>query len=281
MIKNDLASKSDLYIYSDAPKNSTEIESVNEVRSLIEQVAGFNKVKVIKQESNKGLASSIISGVSEVVNLYGKVIVLEDDLVTSPSFLTFMNNALDKYELEEKVWHISGWNYPIETKGLGDVFFWRTMNCWGWATWANRWESYDKNPSDVIDKFTKKSIREFNLSGKEDFWSQIIANKNGKINTWAIFWYATIFQNKGLCLNPTTTFVSNIGLDGSGENCGVNENYFSTLNEKKNLSFDVVVKENKLALERIKDFYKSIRKPFFVRVVNWLYKRVFGKIVSQ
>jgi len=79
-----------------------------------------------------------------LLNEYGKIIVLEDDLLTSPYFLKFMNEALEYYKNEKKVWHISGWNYPINNEGLDDVFFWRTMNCWGWATWADRWQYFEK-----------------------------------------------------------------------------------------------------------------------------------------
>ena len=130
--------------FSDAAKNEDEVEKVNEVRRYIKAIDGFKKVTVIEREKNWGLADSIIDGVTKIINQYGKVIVLEDDLVTSLYFLKFMNEALEFYKDEKKVWHISGWNYPIESDGLEDVFFWRLMNCWGWATWADRWSYYER-----------------------------------------------------------------------------------------------------------------------------------------
>jgi len=113
------------------------------VRKYIHSINGFKKVTVVERDKNMGLADSIIDGVTTVVNQYGKLIVLEDDLVTSPYFLKFMNDALDFYQHEKKVWHISGWNYSITTNDLDDVFLWRLMNCWGWATWADKWQHYE------------------------------------------------------------------------------------------------------------------------------------------
>ncbi|WP_010179991.1 glycosyltransferase [Glaciecola sp. HTCC2999] len=266
--KNILALESELFIYADEAKDSSKRESVDEVRKLICNITGFKKVKVVKQIRNVGLANSIISGVSEIVGIYGRVIVLEDDLVTSPYFLTYMNSALEFYSDKKDVWHISGWNYPIEVSGLPDTFLWRTMNCWGWSTWSDRWEHFEKNTDKLIESFSNDEIIEFNLNGYENFWSQILANKENKINTWAIYWYACIFKNRGLCLNPTTTYVNNIGLDGSGIHCGVSESYTNKLNSNLNVNFENSMIENVVALERIKSFYKLTRKTYFKRVVN-------------
>jgi hypothetical protein len=179
-----------------------------------------------------------------------------------------MNSALDFYSTNKKIWHISGWSYPIETAALDDTFLWRTMNCWGWATWSDRWKYFEKNTDKLIDGFTAKKINTFNLDGYEDFWGQVLANKEEKINTWAIFWYASIFENKGLCLNPTETFVNNIGLDGSGVHCGANTSYLSKLNTKKSLNFETKIEESVIALERIQLFYKRMKKSFIIRVIN-------------
>jgi hypothetical protein len=266
--KNTLSQDSELFIYADAAKNETAQRQVDEVREVIYGISGFKKVTVIQQEKNIGLANSIIGGVSEIVKKYGKIIVIEDDLVTSPYFLKFMNSALDFYAEKKGVWHISGWNYPIETAGLADTFLWRTMNCWGWATWNDRWGKFEKNTDRLIDSFNSEQIKSFNLDGYENFWGQVLANKEGRINTWAIYWYASIFNNNGLCLNPSETFVSNIGLDGSGVHCGVNASYVANLNGKNNIKFETILEENGLVLERIQLFYKKMKKSLFVRIVN-------------
>jgi SAM-dependent methyltransferase len=270
--KNKLASESELFIYSDDAKNDDARVSVDEVRKYIDNITGFKKITVIKRDKNWGLVDSIIDGVTKIVNEYGKIIVLEDDLVTSPYFLKFMNEALEFYKDEKKVWHISGWNYPIETAGLNDVFLWRLMNCWGWATWANRWEYYEKDVYKTMQEFSKDDIKRFNLDGVEDFFGQATANYEKKINTWAIFWYATIFKHEGLCLNPAQTFVENIGLDASGKNCGI-----STIYTNKNIlnNYNYVnasIAEDDVFLEKIKDFYKMNKKTNVQKLIKYIKK---------
>jgi acetyltransferase-like isoleucine patch superfamily enzyme len=256
--KNKLAKESELFIYSDEVKNGDAQKSVDEVRAYIANIDGFKKITIIKREKNWGLADSIIDGVTKIVNEYGRIIVLEDDLVTSPYFLKFMNEALEFYKDKDRVWHISGWNNPIETDGLDDVFLWRAMNCWGWATWADKWCNFDKNIDLTIKEFSKKDIVAFNLDGYQDFWSQVVANKKQVTNTWAVFWYACIFKNNGLCLNPSKTFVVNIGIDSSGDNCGSNDTYKIHYNENNNIKFTNKYHEDNLALSRIQSFNKSI-----------------------
>ncbi|MDD3050795.1 MAG: glycosyltransferase [Candidatus Cloacimonetes bacterium] len=256
--KNELASESELFIYSDGAKIEKDVVKVSEVRDLIKTISGFKSIKIIERDRNWGLADSIINGVTEIINRYGKIIVLEDDIVTSPYFLKFMNDALEFYKDEKKVWHISGWNYPIKTDDLDDVFLWRVMNCWGWGTWANRWVKFEKNVDKVLDSFTKEDVALFDLSNSGVFWKQVLLNKKGKLNTWAIFWYATIFINRGLCANPTISYVSNIGLDGSGMNCA-EADFLSTkkLNQNKNVHFLEKLEENINAAERISSHYKT------------------------
>jgi hypothetical protein len=206
-----------------------------------------------------------------VINQYGKMIEVEDDIVTSPYFLKFMNGALDYYEEKKQVWHISGWNYPINTKGLGDAFFYRAMNGWGFATWKDRWQHFEKNTDKLIAQFTRRDIYQFNLNGSSDAWSQVIDNKNKKIDTFAIFWYASIFQKKGLCLNPSMSFVENIGFDGTGERCGKSTVYSNKiLSQKENIDFSkIVIAEHTTALKRIIRFNKKQRNIFF-RIINKL-----------
>ncbi len=280
--KNELAKESELYIYSDAPKDTKAEKEVGNVREFIENVEGFKKVTIVKRERNLGLAASIIDGVTTVVNRYGKVIVLEDDLVTSPYFLSFMNDALDFYEDEKRVWHISGWNYPIDPNGLDDTFLWRVMNCWGWATWADRWKYYEKNTERVMESFSSEDIVRFNLDGAENFWSQVEANRDGKIDTWAIYWYAKIFENGGLCLNPVVSFVDNIGLDGSGIHCGISEKIECTVfGESYKIGFNKRIMEDVEVVDRIKQYFAKQKSPLWKRAVNKLFRMAIGRNILK
>jgi hypothetical protein len=274
---NTLAIHSNLFIYSDEAKNDDDRKSVDEVRTYIDNVDGFKKVTIIKRDKNWGLASSIIDGVTKIVDEYKKIIVLEDDLVTSPYFLKFMNDALEFYKDEEKVWHISGWSYPIDIDDLDEVFLWRLMNCWGWATWDNKWKYYRKDIDKTISEFNKEDIKIFNLDSAENFFGQIIANKERKINTWAIFWYATIFKEDAFCLNPSQTFVENIGHDGSGVHCGEIDTFKCNLSKQNTIKFINKVEENPIALERIQNFYKIQKKSLVVRVINKFSRIIFHR----
>jgi hypothetical protein len=265
---NELANESVLYIYSDSSGNPDDAEKVAEVREYIRTVRGFRNVEIIEHEKNRGLARNIISGVSDVVKEHKKIIVMEDDLVTSPKFLTFMNKALDYYENTKKVWHISGWNYPIDTDELDDVFFYRVMNCWGWATWEDRWRYFEKDPGYLIDTFSRSDISRFDLDNSGIFWSQVLDNARGKLDTWAIFWYATIFMQNGLCLTPIKTYVQNIGHDGSGENCVISDLEDAPELNNNIPSFIDDITESELAVSRIKDYYRNRKGPVHSRILK-------------
>ncbi|MBP1625724.1 MAG: sugar transferase [Holophagaceae bacterium] len=266
---NHLASQSDLIVYSDAARNETENIRVNEVRAIVRSTPGFRSIRLIERDSNYGLARNIIEGVTEVCVRHGRAIVMEDDLVTSPQFLTFMNLALERYAGDPRVWHISGWNYPIDPSGLGDAFFLRVMNCWGWATWADRWVHFEKDTDLLLTRFNKKMIRRFDLENSGAFWSQVIGNNKGTINTWAIYWYATIFLNNGLCLNPAQSFISNIGLDGSGTHGSRHHKEYATCSGPDHqVIFPEIVEEAPVAIDRITAFYRQLQPSVARRVIR-------------
>lgn len=272
--KNKEAIRSELFIFSDAPKSKSANEQVQKVRDYLGTIDGFKKITIVEQSENKGLASSIGDGITEVVNKFGRVIVVEDDVVTSPQFLGFMNSALEYYEEEKKVWHISGWNYPIDTSDIGDTFFWRFMNCWGWATWSDRWAAYERNPDRLIRQFSSDDISYLNLDGYADSWWLLFLDKNGKIDTWDIYWYAAIVSHRGLCLNPARSLVENIGNDGSGTNCGEKAIVQSKIfNDVKELQIDNPLMENDTAVLRIKELYKITQPPFYKKVMRKIWQQ--------
>ncbi|MDR2578446.1 MAG: alpha-1,2-fucosyltransferase [Chitinispirillales bacterium] len=228
---NILASDSILYIFADGYKENpdeSEKNAIIETRNIIRKEKWCKEVIIYESELNKGLAQSIINGVSEIVEKYGKIIVLEDDIVTSPFFLQYMNDALNFYEKEQKVWHISGYAHKFYEKIEADTFFTKHMTCWGWATWADRWKFFEKNPKAVLARIKRKNVDEFRYKSKSGYFRQIKSNISGRRNTWAAFWYSTIFFNDGLCLNSKKTFTQNIGMDGSGVHCGPSSSGFST-----------------------------------------------------
>tara|TARA_X000000950_G_scaffold287224_2_gene398723 strand:- start:1977 stop:2900 length:924 start_codon:yes stop_codon:yes gene_type:complete len=254
---NYLANKSTLYIFLDGPKSKKDFKKNNEISDYISKIDGFAKIKIYKRNRNLGLAQSIIKGVNFVLKKNDKIIVVEDDIVTSPYFLNFMNESLNKYKKKSKVWHITGHSHLKSNQNENQkVFFSYYMNCWGWGTWKDRWKVFEKNPNKLIKNFSRKEISEFDLNDTGLFWSQILKNATSKINTWAIFWYATIYKKRKLCCNPLKSYVRNIGMDGSGMHCS-NSRYLD---------------ENPLY---IKPGIKLTSDPFFSKKYYIIYKKYF------
>ena len=222
---NSLASESELIIFSDAPKNQQALEGVQAVRSLIKKIQGFKSVTIIERNENFGLANSIIDGVSSIVNQYGRAIVLEDDLVTSPFFLTYMNDGLKLYENNERVASIHSYIYPVK-KELPDYFFLRGADCLGWATWKRRWDIFNPDSQFLLYEIKKQKLEKlFNFNNSYDYTGMLKAQSEGKVSSWAIRWYASTFLANKYTLYPGTSFVYHIGFDGSGTNCGFSGNY--------------------------------------------------------
>lgn len=265
--KNELANESELFIFSDGPKPGAE-EKVKEVREYIKTIDGFKKVTIIEREKNWGLANNIIDGVTRIVNEYGKIIVLEDDLVTSPYFLRFMNEALEMYKDEERVMHISGFMYPIKKDGLDDTFFIKPTSCWGWATWDRSWKYSKKDADYFIKVFNKKMIKDFNFNGAYNYFDQIIQNKKGIIKTWAIFWYASVYLQGGLSLHPRNSFTKNIGFDEEGTHCKSGTEFDVELNMNTKVEFTKEIAVNMKAHKALEDYFRSIKKPILTRLVN-------------
>lgn len=268
--KNTLSKDSDLIIYSDAPKIPAAAAAVREVREYIKTISGFRSVRIVERDKNWGLANSIIDGVTSVVNEHGRIIVLEDDLVTSPYFLKYMNDALDVYEDEEKVMQISGYVFPADVTWLPETFFLRIGSSWGWATWKRSWRHFEKNPKKLLSEYTDQTINYFNLDGAHNFWEQVVQNVRDVINTWAIFWYASMLQKGGLCLHPKYSMVSNIGHDDTGIHCGQSDTFTVQLSSKPITYFERNLVENPLALKRTKAFFNPAKPAFFARVSKML-----------
>lgn len=217
---NLLARESDLFVFADAAKSEAQADSVFEVRRFIRQIEGFKSVTIVERETSIGLAGSIIDGVTSVVNRYGRIIVLEDDMVTSPYFLTYMNEALEKYVEDDRVVSIHGYVYPLD-QSLPETFFLPGADCWGWATWRRGWECFNPAGQFLLDELKRRDlIRDFDYNGAYSFSGMLKSQINGKNDSWAIRWYASAFLAGKLTLYPGRSLVHNIGNDNSGTHRG-------------------------------------------------------------
>jgi hypothetical protein len=279
--KNYLAKETEVFIYSDGPKDEKsekEVKLVREYIDLLPEKRFFKSIKIIKSETNKGLANSIISGVSEIIEKYGKVIVLEDDLVSSKDFLQFMNAALEYYKDNSKIWSISGYNLPIKIPKdyEYDVYLSYRASSWGWATWKNRWEKVDWEVSDYDDFKKNKLLRNKLNRGGRDLSFMLDLQMQGKIDSWAIRWCFAQSKLDMLTVYPVISRIRNIGLDGTGTHSGFNQRYDVDINidtdtETKKYKF-VDLYLDKRILRRFRNFYMSSLKYILINIKKHITK---------
>ena len=228
--RNNLASKSELYIFSDGAKDPKGQSKVLKVRKYLNSITGFKSITIVESENNKGLANSIINGVAEVLKKHEKVIVLEDDLITSPNFLDFMNQSLDFYKLEERVQSISAYSFSLNEKYRDmDVYFHMRPFSWGWGTWKNRWNENIFN-KELIEKeiLNNKSILKiFNKKCGEDISQMLLDSLNNKNDSWYVRWVYDHFKNEHYSIYPFYSLVENIGHGQESTHCkGINSYAF-------------------------------------------------------
>ncbi|MCC6550745.1 MAG: glycosyltransferase [Ignavibacteriaceae bacterium] len=213
--KNREAAESDLIIISDAPKHE-KVTGVQEVREYIKSLTGFRSVRIIERSENYGLARNIIGGVTALLEESDRLIVLEDDLIVSPYFLSYMNDGLNLYADDEKVGSIHGYVYPVKEQ-LPETFFLRGGDCWGWATWKRAWSFFEPDGRKLLSEIKKRGlIRDFDLNNAYPYYRMLQKQVQGKNSSWAVRWHASLFLRDMLTLYPGSSFVNNQGADDSG-----------------------------------------------------------------
>lgn len=253
--QNTLAKETELYVFSDAAKNPEVTEKINEVRAFINEKSwqeDFKKVTIVEAKQNKGLAESIISGVGSIIEKYEKVIVVEDDLILSPNFLQYMNDALEYYKEVNNIWAISGYSFPMRSlrKYDHDVFYSYRGCSWGWATWKDRWLKVDWEVKDYEKMIhDRKWQKRFNRGGN-DLVGMLGMQMRGEINSWAVRW---VFSQSNLdmyTVYPKVSYVLNDGCDGSGTHCGTDDEYDTDIHGcKKTCKFEKLEIDQGIARE--------------------------------
>ena len=257
--QNFLAQESDLVIYSDAAKSKYNFHKVEGVRQYIREIEGFKSICIVEREMNFGLAKSIIDGVTKIVNNSGRVLVLEDDIVTSPYFLKFMNEALIYYQNDEKIISVTGHVFPMEGE-LPETFFLRDPGCWGWATWKSSWELFEPDGRKLLLQIKRKKLEsEFNFEGSYNYIKMLKSQIARKNDSWAVRWYASAFINNKLTLYPGRSLVQNIGNDGSGTHGGNSQRLYGFVSNTPIKINEIDVKENIYVRSILIDYLINIR----------------------
>jgi acetyltransferase-like isoleucine patch superfamily enzyme len=259
--QNDLAEQSTLYIYADGPKHlapRADRDKIEDVRRLVRSEKWCGDVIVVESPHNLGLVKSFVKGVTEVVNRHGRVIVLEDDQITSRGFLKFMNEALDIYEDDEKVMHVSGYMFPARFESKQTTFFLDVQTCPGWGTWKRAWDHYEHDALDHFEYFnqSRRRRRKFDIEGHAYFFAQLKKNVEVPDYSWAVRWYASCSRAGGLALFPARSLVRNIGMDGTGMHCAPTRMYDVVPAEYLEV-YRVPIKENPEIRRSVDGFYRE------------------------
>lgn len=276
LLANDECRLSSLYVYSDGARDEASASAVAEVRAIVHSVNGFARIEVIEREKNLGLAANVIDGVTTQVRAHGRVIVLEDDLVLSPFFLRFMNDALSVYVDEPRVGHIQACDFTGDPS-LSDTFLIKFTGSWGWATWERAWRHFNPDGKQLLARLEQtRQTRRFDFNGAYRFTRMLRRQIAGKNNSWAIRWNASLFVDNILSLNVGRSLVANVGFDGSGTNCGGGNLYASNLAQHP---IEVVkitpIEENMEARRRFERYYRR-NFGFWPRVKRRIIRTIHG-----
>lgn len=220
LLRNEEAKYSDLVIYSDAPKNERAEEGVKNTREFIHSISGFKSIKIIEREKNMGLANSIVDGVTSVVNQFGRVIVLEDDLSVSPYFLKYMNEGLERYEDRKDIASIHGYIYPVKAK-MPEALLIKGADCWGWATWKRAWDVFCFDAKSLYQQIVESHReKEFDFNYSYPYMDMLKRQIDGSAGSWAICWYASAFLKDMYTLYPGQSLVQLNDIVGNGATHG-------------------------------------------------------------
>lgn len=277
--RNARSAESDLIVFSDGPRSAANRAGVAETRALLAEVRGFRSVRVVTRPENLGLAGSITSGVTEVLRDYDRVIVVEDDMITSPQFLDYMNAGLDRFADDARVGSVHAYMYPIE--GLPELFFIRGGDCWGWATWRDRWTLWEPDGRLLLRRLKERRLlRAFDRTGGSDNLAMLLDQIRGRNSSWFIRWHAALFLAGKLTLQPGHSFIHNIGVDASGTH-GVTSDVFDVV---PRTSFDglppLAVEEDRGAIEAIARFFDGVHhRRWPQRAVRYILDQIRLRIV--
>jgi hypothetical protein len=259
LLKNKEAADSDLFVFSDGAKNKGDSNSVTQVRQYLQTITGFKSISVVERLHNFGLGKSIIDGVSFVCQKFGRVIVLEDDLITSEFFLQYMNDGLDTYETDSRVASIHGYIYPTKRQ-LPQTFFLRGADCLGWAAWKRSWNLFEPDGQKLLQELRERNLTsEFDVNGSFPFTQMLKDQIEGRNNSWAIRWHASVFLRNNLTLYSGQSLVKHIGNDGTGTNCGINDLLDTEVSRYQVKVGDIPVAENLEARNAVEEYFWSTK----------------------
>lgn len=274
LLKNTYAAETDLIVFSDAPRNLSAEHGVSEVRDYLVTIKGFRSVTIKYREKNFGLAKSIIDGVTQVLAINEHVIVLEDDMETSEFFLAYMNEGLNRFSADKKIASIHGYMYPIND--LPEYFFMPGSDCWGWATWRDRWSLFEPNASLLLRRLIDSGkVDSFNRTGGSGLVFLLVMQILGRIDSWFIRWHASTFLAGLITLYPGRSFIRNIGTDNSGSHGDDTDAFNVVLRSDFSSIPELTIAPNERVVHQVEDFFVGKALSPFRRFLRWLVVKIF------
>ena len=258
LLTNSECPESDLIVFVDGPKGPKDKTNVEECIRIAHGIRGFKSVKVVPRGENLGLAQSIRTGINEIFLSYEKVIVIEDDILTAKGALRFLNLGLENYAEVKKVASIQLFQYPLK-KCVAEPVFLRGADCWGWATWKDRWEKVSFDPERLLAGLAPVH-RDFNLGGSARYFEMLEELAEGRIDSWAICWHASMYLENKVSLYPPISLCKNTGSDGSGTHASDTDYFAVELDDSTEWDFPRDIEEDTYYREMMHDFHKNLRR---------------------
>ena len=282
---NPQAGMTDLHVFVDGARNDAECLLVAKVLGAVHAVQGFRTVTVHASKTNQGLYSAITGGVSRVLADAGRVIVVEDDILVSPFFLAYMNEGLDRFESDSRVGSIHAYSPPVA--GLPDHFFLRGGDCWGWATWVDRWRLYREDTRQLVSELvaTGQLDEYLNIYGHHSL-VYLIKRAWGLNFSWASNWHASLFLAGKLTLHPGRSHVENIGNDGTGTHAADSGIYATDVAESYGGIGAICIRQNNDCARAMREFmdgaayetpYKTLRRKLITLLFKWSAYLIFAR----
>jgi hypothetical protein len=256
------------HFYLDGPKTPESSSAVAETLHVLESWQPTFNAYLTVRSANLGLATSIVGGVSDLVAHYGRVIVLEDDLIVEPDFLHYMIECLDHYADEPAVMQVAALALQPPSGCPTDVFLLPVTSTWGWATWARAWTHFSWTPIDLEKQQSDPDWKNrFNINGSFAGNAMLADRLAGKNSSWGILWWYAVSRLSGLVAYPRQSLVRNTGFDGSGTHCGTSNLYDQIISPHQlarlpsSLTFPDEALHQEAHLTALEKYFKSLATP--------------------
>ena len=262
-----------VHVFIDGQRHMQEKSTVDDVESIARQEWHFGDIRVTRSPLNLGLAKSILQGIDSMFEDFETVIVVEDDLEVARNFLTFMNDGLLKYVHSLQVCSIQGYTYP-SLQRESNCFFLRGADCWGWATWKDRWFNFERDSKVLQTRISERNLeRAFDLDGRYPYMQMLRDNQSGLNDSWAVRWHASNFIDNKLSLYPSHSLVNNTGDDGNGTHAGTSKGYQVNIKNSEIGDFPKLIRESVSTRNKLIKFHDHRNRKYWLSQIRSAIKR--------